>query len=149
MQTAMVRYAVAFTLLSWPALAGAQSSNAAQGAAQAPGSWNPQEVLRTETFVRPPANVERMIMTPRTDISFTSPSPDGAWFLRTSGADRGDIMAYGKPHIYLAGLVVDTKANRSRALTTSTRRGLTVMNPATGVTRTITTPAGASISSPV
>ncbi len=142
----LLRHAVTFTLLSMPALSGAQSSNTAQ----APGNgWNPQEVLRTETFVKPPANVERMIMAPRTDITFTSPSPDGAWFLRTSGADRGDIMAYGKPHIYLAGLVVDTKANRSRTLTTSTRRGLTLMNPTTGVTRTISTPAGASISSPI
>lgn len=146
MDHAMIRCAVAFTLLASPALAGAQSTNASQPPSS---GWNPQEVLRAETFVRPPANVERMIMAPRTDISFTSPSPDGAWFLRTSGADRGDIMAYGKPHIYLAGVVVDTRANRARSLTTSTRRGLTVVNPATGTTRTLATPAGATVSSPV
>ena len=147
----MIHLLVAVPLLVLPSLAHAQGTNGAQAPVlQAPSrSWNPQEVLKTETFVRPPANVERMIMAPRTDISFTSPSPDGAWFLRTSGADRGDIMAYGKPHIYLAGVIVDTKANRARSLTTSTRRGLTVMNPTTGVTRTIGTPAGASISSPV
>lgn len=129
------------------------AQNAAAPAQSAPAqnasSWNPQEVLRTETFVKPPADVERMIMAPRTDISFNVPSPDGSWFLRSGGADRGDIMAYGKPHIYLAGVVIDTKANRARSLTTSTRRGLTLCNPVTGATRAISTPAGASISSPV
>ena len=53
--------------------------------------WNPQQILRTETYVKPPADVERIIMAPRTDISFTTPSPDRKWFLRTPGADRGDI----------------------------------------------------------
>ena len=82
----------------------------AQNAAQQ--GWNPQEVLQTETYVRPPADFVRIIMTPRTDISFPSPSPDRKWFLRGVIPDRGDILDYGKPHIYLAGLQVDTKANR-------------------------------------
>ena len=72
-------------------------------AQQAPAAngWDPQQILRTEAFVKPPANIERMIMAPRVDISFTSPSPDARWFLRTAGADRGDIKAYGAPHIWL------------------------------------------------
>ena len=98
--------------------AGAQSnSNAPQQ-----GAWNPSQILKSETFVNPPANVERIIMAPRTDISFTAPSPDRKWFLKSNGTDRGDIAAYGKPHIYLAGIPIDTIANRSRTLTTSTRR---------------------------
>ena len=133
-----------------PSLATAQGQGAAPPSTSASSArWNPQEILRTETFVKPPVAVERMIMAPRTDLSFTLPNPDRAWFLRTSGADRGDIIAYGKPHIYLAGLQVDTKANRARALTTSTRRGLSLVNPHTGATRTIRTPAGATISAPV
>ena len=136
---------IALLLLTTSVAAHAQNA----GTSDPSNGWNPQEILRTETFVKPPANVERMIMAARTDISFTMPSPDRRWFLRTSGADRGDIMAYGKPHIYLAGIVVDTAANRARSLTTSTRRGLTLMNPATGATRGISTPAGASLSSPV
>ncbi|MES2523101.1 MAG: prolyl oligopeptidase family serine peptidase [Gemmatimonadota bacterium] len=128
-----------------PFLLGAQSAAAQNG----DKSWDPQEILRAETFVKPPANVERMVMAPRTDISFSMPSPDRTWFLRPSGADRGDIMAYGKPHIYLGGVVVDTKANRARSLTTSTRRGLALVNPQTGASRTIATPAGATISAPM
>ena len=138
--------ALAFLLVAAPAsIVHAQNAAAAEGA----NGWNPQEILRAETFVKPPANVERMIMAARTDISFTTPSPDRRWFLRTSGAERGDIMAYGKPHIYLAGIIVDTLANRARSLTTSTRRGFTLMNPETGATRSISTPAGATLSSPV
>ncbi len=114
----------------------------------APQSWDPQQVLRTETFVRPPAVVERIIMAPRTDISFTMPSPDRKWFVRTSGADRGDINEYGKEHINLAGLQVEAKANRARTLTTSTRRGLTLVDPRTMATRAIETPKDASISAP-
>jgi len=120
--------------------------------AQAPAaasSWDPQAILRIERFVKPPANLERMIMAPRVDISFTNPSPDRQWFLRTTGVDRGDIKAYGAPHIWLGGLQIDTRANRARSLTTSTRSGLTLVNPRTGATRTLQVPTGASISSPV
>ncbi|MFN5582736.1 prolyl oligopeptidase family serine peptidase [Gemmatimonas sp.] len=112
-------------------------------------AWDPQQTLRTETFVRPPANIERMIMAPRVDISFTSQSPDGRWFLRTSGTDRGDIRAYGAPHIWLGGLQIDTRANRARSVTTSTRTGLTLVAPQSGAARTIQVPARATISSPV
>ena len=107
--------------------------------------WNPQQILRTETFVKPPADVEKMIMTPRTDISFTNPSPDRKWFLRAPAADRGDIDAYGKAHINLGGLQIDTKANRARTVTTSTRYGLTLIDPRTMATKTIETPKGATL----
>jgi dipeptidyl aminopeptidase/acylaminoacyl peptidase len=108
--------------------------------------WNPQQVLRAETFVKPPANVEHMIVTPRTDIAFTTPSPDRKWFLKATGADRGDIDAYGKSHINLGGLQIDTKANRARTVTTSTHTGLTIVDPRTQTAKTIETPKGATIS---
>ncbi|MDB4877848.1 MAG: hypothetical protein JWM41_4294 [Gemmatimonadetes bacterium] len=129
--------ALAATVVALPL--GAQTTVSQQG-------WNPQQILRTETYVRPPADVERIIMAPRTDISFTTPSPDRKWFLRAPGFDRGDIEEYGKPHVYLGGVQVDTKANRARSLTTSTHHGLTLVDPRTGATKTIETPKGASIS---
>jgi dipeptidyl aminopeptidase/acylaminoacyl peptidase len=109
--------------------------------------WNPQEILQTETYVRPPAVVERIIMTPRTDISFPSPSPDRKWFLRAVIPDRGDIRQYGKPHIYLAGIQVDTEANRARLLTIRGNTGLTIVDPRTMATRAIALPKGATASS--
>jgi dipeptidyl aminopeptidase/acylaminoacyl peptidase len=108
--------------------------------------WDPQEILRAERFVRPPANLERMILAPRVDISFTTPSPDRSWFLKTTGPTRNDILARGKEHIYLGGLEIDTRANRARSLTTSNAKGLVIVNPRTGATRTIETPRGATIS---
>ena len=124
---------------------GAQN-NASAGVTQQ--GWNPQQVLRTETYVKPPADVERIIMAPRVDISFTTPSPDRKWFLRSPGFDRGDIEEYGKPHTYLGGVQVDTKANRARSLTTSTHTGLTLVDPRTQATKNLDTPKGASISAP-
>jgi dipeptidyl aminopeptidase/acylaminoacyl peptidase len=118
---------------------GAQSNVTQQG------SWDPQQILRTEGFVKPPANVERMIMAPRTDISFTTPSPDRKWFLRTTGPDRGDIELYGKAHLNLGGLQIDHKANRARTVTTSQRLGLVLVDPRTQATKTIETPKGASV----
>ena len=110
--------------------------------------WNPQQILRTEAFVKPPADVERIITAPRVDISFTSPSPDRRWFLRATGPDRGDIAQYGKPHIILGGLQIDTRAARARSMTTSTRTGLALVDPRTGATRALETPKEASISAP-
>lgn len=120
---------------------------AAQNAAGGAGTnGSAQEILKAEKFVKPPADVERIIMSPRTDISFSSPNADRSWFLRTVGDDRGDIMVYGKAHIYLGGLQVDTQANRARSLTTSTVKELVLIDPRSGNTRRIATPKGATIS---
>jgi len=138
----------AAAVLTVPAFAqnAASSAAATNAGAAAEKAWDPQEILRTERYVMPPANVERMILTPRTDISFTDANADRSWFLRTTGKDRGDVATYGKPHIYLGGLQVDTRANRARSVTTSTTTGLLLVNPRTGAAKTLQTPAGASIS---
>jgi dipeptidyl aminopeptidase/acylaminoacyl peptidase len=107
------------------------------------------DILSSETYVRPPAVVDRIIMAPRTDISFTQPSPDRKWFLKSPGLDRGDVAQFGKPHVYFGGLQVETKANRARILTTSTHLGLVLVDVKTNTTKTIETPKGASVSSQV
>jgi dipeptidyl aminopeptidase/acylaminoacyl peptidase len=111
-------------------------------------NWNPEEVLRKEGWVKPPAVVERIITTTRPDISFTTPSPDRKWFVRTAMPDRGDIKDYGKPHIYLGGLVIDTKANRARQMTMRAGAALTLVDPRTNATKNLEIPRGATISSP-
>jgi dipeptidyl aminopeptidase/acylaminoacyl peptidase len=118
-------------------------------AAQQTGAWDPQAVIKAESYVKPPAVLERIVTAPRTDISFTTPNADRSWFLRTTGKERGTVATYGAPHIYLGGLALDTRANRARSLTVSTRTGLTVVNPKTGATKVLQTPAGASISAEV
>ena len=49
-------------LISLLAIDSAAAQNVEQQA------WNPQEILRTETYVKPPAVIERIIMAPRVDI---------------------------------------------------------------------------------
>jgi len=134
LQRAM-RYVVA--ALFWlPAIAAAQEA------------WNPDEVLKKEGYVKPPAVVERIITTSRTDISYSLPSPDRKWFVRTAMPDRGDIRDYGKPHIYLGGLAVDVKANRARQLTMRAGTALILVDPRTNATKTLEVPKGATVSSP-
>jgi dipeptidyl aminopeptidase/acylaminoacyl peptidase len=61
--------------------------------------------------------------------------------------DRGDVRDYGKTHIYLGGLAVDTKANRARSLTMRAGTALTLVDPKTNATRALEVPKGATVSS--
>jgi len=110
--------------------------------------WNPDEVMKKEGYVKPPAVVERIITATRTDISFSTPSPDRKWFVRTAMPDRGDIKDYGKAHIYLGGLAVDTKANRARMMTMRAGTALTLVDPRTNTTKSVEVPKGATVTSP-
>ncbi len=117
--------------------------------ATSPTVWDPQEVLRSEKFVRPPNRIAEILTTPRVDITFDNQSPNMRWFLRSTGKDRSDVSIWGAPHIWLGGLAIDTRANRARTVTTSTRDGLSLIDPQTGSARVLETPSGASITSPV
>ncbi|HLE57987.1 MAG TPA: hypothetical protein VJB15_12945, partial [Rhodothermia bacterium] len=119
---------------------------AQENSAGASRLWDPQVILRSEGYVRPPADLERMILAPRVNISFAAPSPDRNWFLRGVGPTRNDILTRGQPHVILGGLQVDTRANRARSFTTSNTVGLVIVNPRTGATKTLETPKGATIS---
>jgi len=110
-------------------------------------AWDPQQVLHTEKYVRPPALIERVITAPRVDISFTSPSPDRKWFVRTVGPERGDLKYYGKGHINLAGLQIDTLANRARTVTMKDDRGIELVDPRTGSSRALDVPNGVMVTS--
>ncbi|MBX3175146.1 MAG: prolyl oligopeptidase family serine peptidase [Gemmatimonadaceae bacterium] len=114
--------------------------------AQAYDPADPWATLRAESFVRPPASVERMVTTPRTDISFDALSSTGAWALRLTGPGRGSIAQYGRPHLYLGGLQVDPNANRARSLTNARFTGIELADPRTGQTRRIETPSGMRVS---
>ncbi|HEY5547277.1 MAG TPA: prolyl oligopeptidase family serine peptidase [Gemmatimonadaceae bacterium] len=111
-------------------------------------SWNPEEVLKKEGYVRPPAVVERIITAARPDISYSLPSPDRKWFVRTAMPDRGEIRDFGKPHIYLGGLAVDVKANRARLMTMRAGTALILVDPRSNATKILEVPKGATVSSP-
>jgi dipeptidyl aminopeptidase/acylaminoacyl peptidase len=117
--------------------------------AQQNADWSPREVLARESYVRPPALIERLVDAPRhTNVSLTNLSPNRKYFLDTKSAGLPSLAAFGKPHYYFAGLQVDFKANRARSLTTRGSAGLQVVDASTGKTRTIEVPRGATVSAP-
>ncbi len=108
-------------------------------------AWNPKELLAKETYVKPPAVVERIVTASRNNVAFTNPSPDHRYFLKTESEGLASIDVFGKPHYRLGAVEIDFKANRSRALTTRGSVGLTLIDPLTGAMRTIETPKGAIV----
>ncbi|HEY4303352.1 MAG TPA: prolyl oligopeptidase family serine peptidase [Gemmatimonadaceae bacterium] len=112
--------------------------------------WNPKEVLATEKYTKPPEVVTRIVSAPRNSVAFTNASPDGKYFLKAESEGLSTIELFGKPHYRLStGFEVDYKANRARALTTRGSVGLTLLDPATGASRSIETPKGAIVNGAV
>jgi dipeptidyl aminopeptidase/acylaminoacyl peptidase len=107
--------------------------------------WNPKAALASEKYVKPPEVVERIVTATRNNVAFTNPSPDSRYFLKNETEGLATIEMFGKPHYRLAGLEIDYKANRNRALTTRGSVGLTLLDPKTGASRTIDTPKGALV----
>jgi dipeptidyl aminopeptidase/acylaminoacyl peptidase len=118
---------------------GAQSNEVTQQ------GWNPKEIIAKETFVKPPAVVERIVTAPRNNVTFTNPSPDNRFFLKTESEGLPSIDYFAKPHHRLGGVEIDPKANRARALTTRGSVGLTLIDPTSGAQRTLETPKGALV----
>ncbi len=135
---------VLHTLLVVGGLAATAFPLAAQSVVQQ-GEWNAKEILAKETYVKPPAVVERIVTAPRNAVSFTNPAPDRHLFLKTESDGLPTIDAFGKFHYRLGGVEIDPKANRARALTTRGSVGLTLLDPMTGKERTIDTPKGALV----
>jgi dipeptidyl aminopeptidase/acylaminoacyl peptidase len=126
-------------------LARAQQNGVDNGKEELP----PRERLAKETYVRPPAAIERLVTAPRqNNVTLSNQSPNRKYFLRLQSEGLPSLQSFGKPHYYFAGLQVDHKANRARALTTRGAAGLTVVDATTGQSRVIETPRGATVSSP-
>jgi dipeptidyl aminopeptidase/acylaminoacyl peptidase len=107
------------------------------------------DVLMEERYVRPPADIERLVTAPRQqNITLTNQSPDHRYFVNLRSGGLPSLDRFGKPHLYLGGLQVDFRANRARTLTTRGAEALVITDVTTARSRTIEAPAGASISSP-
>src|SRR5512132_3457560 len=79
----------------------------------------PKERLAAETYVKPPSAIARLVTAPRqNNVTLSNQSPNRKWFLKTQTEGLPSVQSFGKPHYYFAGLQVDYKANRARALTT-------------------------------
>lgn len=106
-----------------------------------------RELLAKEAYVRPPEVIQKLVKAPRhLNVTLTQPSPDRRYFLKEQSEGLPSVNAYGKPHIYFAGLQVDPAANRTRALTTRGAVGLSLIDATTGASTTIETPKNATVS---
>ncbi|AHG89541.1 hypothetical protein J421_2004 [Gemmatirosa kalamazoonensis] len=136
-------FSATLVLVPLPA-AFAQPAQASKAAA-----WSPREALTAESYVRPPAEIERLVTAPRQSnvtLSAAALGPDRKFFLVPVVADLPTVQEFGKPHYYFGGLQVDFKANRARVLTTRGADGLALVDATSGQRRTIDTPKGATVS---
>jgi len=108
-----------------------------------------KETLAKEAYTAPSADLTKLVLAPRhLNISLSNPSPDRRYFLREEGEGLPSVQTFGKTHLYFAGLQVDPKANRARAMTSRGSVGLSMIDPTTGKTTAIEVPKGATVSSP-
>lgn len=106
-----------------------------------------RELLAKESYVRPPEVIQKLVTAPRhLNVLLTQPSPDRRYFLKEQSEGLPSVNAFGKPHLYFAGLQVDPAANRARALTTRGAVGLALIDATTGASTTIETPKNATVS---
>ena len=106
-----------------------------------------KELLAKESYVRPPAAIEKVVTAPwHLNVTLSNQSPDRKHFLKLQSEGMPSVQQYGKLHYYLGGLQVDPKANRVRTFTTRGAAGLEIVDAATGQTRAIETPKGATVS---
>jgi dipeptidyl aminopeptidase/acylaminoacyl peptidase len=106
-----------------------------------------KEILAKESFVRPPDVIQKLVTAPRhLVVVLSQPSPDRRFFLKEQSEGLPTVNAFGKPHIYFAGLQVDPAANRARNLTTRGASGLSLIDATTGAPAMIETPKNATVS---
>jgi dipeptidyl aminopeptidase/acylaminoacyl peptidase len=106
-------------------------------------------LLAQERFVTPPPEVARLVTAPRQlNSTLAQQSPDKRHFLATHNEGLGVNTKFGKAHVYLGGLQVDTRANRSRQLTTRGLAAIEIVDAETGAKTRLEIPSGATASSP-
>jgi dipeptidyl aminopeptidase/acylaminoacyl peptidase len=106
-------------------------------------------LLATERYVRPPAEVAKLVTAPRQlNSTLTQQSPDRTHFLVLHGEGLGNEVKFAKPHYYFGGLQVDFKANRVRNFTTRGQTNVEIVDVQSGARVNVQAPNGATISSP-
>ena len=67
-----------------------------------------KEILAKETFIRPPAAIEKVVTAPwQQNVALSNQSPDHKHFLKLGSEGMPSVGQFGKPHYYLAGLQVE------------------------------------------
>ena len=108
-----------------------------------------QDVLSTEGYVRPPAEVEKAVLAPRhLNVSLSNQSPNRKYFLKTQSEGLPSIVSFAKPHYFLGGVQVDPRANRARSFTTRGAAGFDIIEWESGRSTPVQIPRGAQVGAP-
>ncbi|MBE0674610.1 MAG: hypothetical protein IH591_08115, partial [Bacteroidales bacterium] len=108
-----------------------------------------QELISKRGYQMPPDPIKKIVLAPRHEnVSLSNLSPDKSYFLISKGDGLTPVERLGSPYMNLAGVVVDTIANRSRSMTTGGSVGLELIPAMGGTAKAIQIPAGCRISSP-
>ena len=133
MQLAALALLLAATSPAWGQAAQSQSAD--------------EQILQSETYVRPPAPIEEAAMAPRwLNVSLNEASPDKKWFLNEVGDGPVTMDVFSKPFHELGGLFIDYRANRSRTLTIRTNVGIEIISGTDGSKIEVQVPKGARVS---
>ncbi len=134
-------------LASIAALASVPYSLLAQAQAPRPTKSWADQIIQQETYATPPPELASAVLAPRhLNTTLTDLSPDRQWFLNEVGDGPVVMATFSKPFDELGGVFIDSKANRSRALTIRNNVAIEVISAADGTKRSIALPAGARVS---
>ena len=106
-------------------------------------------LLAQERYVTPPPEVARLVTAPRQqNATLAQQSPDRRYFLAMHSDGLGNNERFARAHVYLGGVQVDTRANRSRPFTTRGLGAIEIVDALTGARTRLEIPAGATASAP-
>ncbi len=124
----------------------------ASGMAQAQNQAPPKpgtvdEIIRAETYVRPPDAVVDAVLAPRY-LNVTPSNFNGSrtWFVNEVGDGPVTMDVFSKPFHELGGLFVDFRANRNRNLTIRNSAALQLISTSDGTRHPVVLPAGSRVS---
>ncbi len=113
---------------------------------QTPQSWA-DRIIAQEGYATPPPELASAVLAPRhLNTTLSNLSPDKQWFLDEVNDGPVVMATFSKPFDELGGVFIDSRANRSRALTVRNNVAIHLISATDGSKRTIALPAGARVS---
>jgi dipeptidyl aminopeptidase/acylaminoacyl peptidase len=145
--TRLLRFGAILLVAALPLTLAAQQGPTTPSPASMAKAYSPDEVLKTEGYMAPPAELADAVLIPRyLNVSLANVSADKKWFLNTIGDGPVVMKTFSKPFHELGGVFIDHKANRARSLTVRNDIGIQIISAADGTKKPIQVPAGARIS---
>lgn len=127
------------------------AAGATAASAQNPtGSRNVDEMIKSETFVKPDDRVTDAILAPRyLNVTPSNFNANRTWFANEVSDGAVTMDVFSKPFHELGGLFVDFRANRNRNLTIRNNASLQLISASDGSKVTVTLPAASRVSNAV